>query len=112
MSSEPSRTCLGCREARPKGRLVRLVRLRSGVVVVDASARAAGRGAYVCPDARCVERALIRGRLAHAFRKPCAASPDLAAAVATAGTAGRRPPDARPREASDVREADVMTARM
>jgi len=108
MKSEPSRTCLGCREARPKGRLVRLVRLRSGVVVVDASARAAGRGAYVCPDVRCVERALIRGRLAHAFRKPCAASPDLAAAVATAG---RRPLDARPRDASDVREADVMAAR-
>src|SRR5262245_5869115 len=109
MKSEPSRMCLGCRQVRPKGRLVRLVRLRSGVVVVDASARAAGRGAYVCPDAKCVERALIRGRLAHAFRKPCAASPDLAAVVPTAG---RRPAGARPRDASDVREADAMAARM
>jgi uncharacterized protein len=109
MKSEPSRTCLGCRKARPKGRLVRLVRLRSGVVVVDATARATGRGAYVCPDAGCVERALIRGRLAHAFRKPCAASPDLAAAVATVG---QRPPGARPRDASDVCDADVMAARV
>jgi len=109
MKSEPSRTCLGCRETRPKGRLVRLVRLPSGFVVVDSSARAAGRGAYVCPDARCVERALIRGRLAHAFRKPCVASSDLAAAVATAG---RRPPGAGQRDAGDVRKADVMAARM
>jgi uncharacterized protein len=109
MKSEPSRTCLGCREGRPKGRLVRLVRLRSGIVVVDATARAAGRGAYVCPDAGCVELALIRGRLAHAFRKPCVASPDLAAAVATAG---RRPPGARPRDAAGVRRTDVMAARV
>ena len=108
MKSEPSRTCLGCREARPKSGLVRLVRVRSGIVVVDATARAAGRGAYVCPDTACVERALIRGRLAHAFRKSCVASPDLAAAVAAAG---RREPKNR-RDAAGVREADVMAARV
>jgi uncharacterized protein len=108
MKSEPSRTCLGCREARPKGRLVRLIRLPSGIVVVDASARAAGRGAYVCPDTGCVEQALVRGRLAHAFRKPCVASPDLAAAVA----AGCRPPEIRRCTSADVRETDVMAARV
>jgi predicted RNA-binding protein YlxR (DUF448 family) len=109
MKSEPSRTCLGCREARPKGRLVRLIRMRSGVVVVDASTQAAGRGAYVCPDAVCVERALIRGRLAHAFRKPCVASADLAAAVAAAG---RRTPQNGRREAVGLREAGVIVARV
>ena len=108
MKSEPSRTCLGCREARPKSGLIRLVRVRSGIVVVDAAGRAAGRGAYVCPDTACVERALIRGRLAHAFRKPCVASPDLAAAVAAVG---RREPKNR-RDAAGVREADVMAARV
>jgi predicted RNA-binding protein YlxR (DUF448 family) len=107
MKSEPSRTCLGCREARPKGRLVRLVRLRSGTVVVDASAKAAGRGAYVCPDAQCVERALIRGRLAHAFRTPCVASPDLATAVTAAGRGGL----AIRRHAARMRQADVMATR-
>ena len=76
--------------------------------MVDASARAAGRGAYVCPDAACVERALVRGRLAHAFRQPCVASPDLAAAVAAAG---RREPKNR-RDAAGVREADVMATRV
>jgi uncharacterized protein len=108
MKSEPSRTCLGCREARTKSGLVRLIRVRSGIVVVDAAARAAGRGAYVCPDAACVERALVRGCLAHAFRQPCVASPDLAAAVAAAG---RRELKNR-RDAAGVREADVMATRV
>lgn len=106
MKPEPSRTCLGCREARPKNQLVRLIRLRSGTVVVDAGAQATGRGAYVCPDVECVARTLVRGRLAHAFRQPCVASPDLAAAVA-----GRRPAeDGRPGVAHAC-EVDAMAAR-
>jgi predicted RNA-binding protein YlxR (DUF448 family) len=36
---------------------------------VEADAVGDGRGAYVCPDAECVERALKPGRLAHAFRR-------------------------------------------
>lgn len=65
--------------------LVRLVRLPSGTVVADSGTRTAGRGAYVCPDAECVERALSRGRLSHAFKKPSLAGPDLAAVVRAAG---------------------------
>jgi predicted RNA-binding protein YlxR (DUF448 family) len=65
--------------------LVRLVRLPNGIVVADSGARAAGRGAYVCPGAECVERALSRGRLGHAFKKPSEAGPDLAAVVRAAG---------------------------
>ncbi len=81
----PARTCLGCRKARPQALLVRLVRLPNGTVVADSGTRAAGRGAYVCPNAECVERALSRGRLGHAFKKPSEAGPDLAATVRAAG---------------------------
>ena len=110
MRTVPSRTCLGCRQAHPKDRLVRLVRLGSGTVVVDASARAGGRGAYVCPESACVEQALIRGRLARAFRKPCAPGSDLAMAVRAAG----RRRDVLPEEVeagAEVCEAGVMVAR-
>jgi uncharacterized protein len=100
MMTAPRRTCLGCRRVHPKGTLVRLVRLPSGAVTVDADARATGRGAYVCPEAACLERGLVRGRLTHAFRKPSAAGPDLAEAVRDAaarreasGTARRRGTD-------------------
>ena len=60
----------------------------NGTVVVDGENRAAGRGAYVCPDAECLERWLSRGRLGHAFRKPSEAGPDLVAAVRAAGRRG------------------------
>jgi len=77
--------------------MVRLVRLPNGTVVVDGEHRAAGRGAYVCPDAACLERGLSRGRLGHAFRKPSEAGPDLIAAVhAAARRAAPALPSAAP----------------
>jgi len=73
-----TRTCLGCRQARPKAGLVRLVRTASGIVIADGGPRpSAGRGAYVCPELECLERGLSPGRLGHAFRKPSQAAPDL-----------------------------------
>jgi predicted RNA-binding protein YlxR (DUF448 family) len=80
MTNEPTRTCLGCRGRKPKRELVRLVRASGGSVVVDAEG-AAGRGAYVCAEAECLERALRGGRLSHAFRKQCEAGPGLAQEV-------------------------------
>lgn len=62
----PQRTCVGCRRVRPKAVLVRLVRRPGGAVVRDPVG--SGRGAYVCEDAACMERALKGRRLAHAFR--------------------------------------------
>jgi predicted RNA-binding protein YlxR (DUF448 family) len=62
------RTCLGCRRRRPKVEMVRLVRRTDGRVGPDRTGP--GRGAYVCREPACVERALKPGRLAHAFRRP------------------------------------------
>jgi predicted RNA-binding protein YlxR (DUF448 family) len=85
MSREPLRTCLGCRQRRAKHALVRLVRRADGVVAVDAVAGAPGRGAYVCAEPGCVERALKSGRLAHAFRAACRPAEGLESAVYAAG---------------------------
>ena len=80
--NDPARTCLGCRRVGPKASLVRLRRRPDGVVVVDRAGRAGGRGAYVCADVVCVERALQRGRLKHAFRtSSCEAGAELAEEV-------------------------------
>jgi predicted RNA-binding protein YlxR (DUF448 family) len=59
--------------------MVRLVRGADGRVRVDATAP--GRGAYVCPEAECAERALKSGRLAHAFRRPSEAEPSVTETV-------------------------------
>jgi predicted RNA-binding protein YlxR (DUF448 family) len=64
----PIRTCIGCRQAREKAALIRLVRDEGGHVQVDARGGAAGRGAYACPTEACVTKALGAGRLAHALR--------------------------------------------
>jgi uncharacterized protein len=77
----PQRTCVGCRKVRPKMNLMRLVRMPTGEVAVDARGREGGRGAYVCPDAGCLAQGLERGRLAHAFKKPCEVRASLAEEV-------------------------------
>lgn len=63
---EPVRTCIACRRAQPKGRMVRFVRRPAGEVAVDPSGVAAGRGAYACTRERCL--AAAPGRLAGALR--------------------------------------------
>lgn len=68
MKPGPERTCLGCRRARPKATLIRLVRGEDGRARVDPAG--AGRGAYACPSEECVGRALSKGRLGHAFGRP------------------------------------------
>ena len=80
MTAAPQRTCIGCRQARPKAALVRLVRGADGRVRVDRNGRGSGRGAYVCPTAECMGEGLQAGRLGHAFKRASRApeeSPEL-----------------------------------
>ena len=53
----PMRMCVGCREMKPKKELIRVVRQPSGQVMLARTGKAAGRGAYVCPDSACLEKA-------------------------------------------------------
>ena len=52
------RQCLGCREMKPKGELLRVVRSPEGTVSFDGREKASGRGAYVCRDASCLKKAI------------------------------------------------------
>jgi predicted RNA-binding protein YlxR (DUF448 family) len=54
----PQRTCVACRRVRAKRELVRLVRTAAGDVEIDATGRKEGRGAYICPERACWEKAL------------------------------------------------------
>jgi len=72
----PQRTCVACRRVRPKRELVRLVRAPSGEVEIDTTGRKEGRGAYICPERACLEKALkgkqlevtLRGSISSANR--------------------------------------------
>lgn len=61
------RTCLGCRETKGKGELVRLVAGPDGFVIVDYKGNLPGRGAYVCPNESCVRDAFLKKQISRAF---------------------------------------------
>ncbi len=62
----PMRMCVGCREMKEKRSLVRVVRTGSGAAL-DATGKANGRGAYVCPSAECLKRAVRSKALSRAL---------------------------------------------
>ena len=66
----PLRQCLGCREMKPKRDLIRAVKSPQGEVSLDFSGKKPGRGAYVCPDADCLKRAVKTKALSRAFGVP------------------------------------------
>ncbi|MEG1524068.1 MAG: YlxR family protein [Clostridia bacterium] len=52
------RMCVACRQMRPKKELMRVVRTPEGTVLVDQTGRANGRGAYLCNDIACLNKAI------------------------------------------------------
>ena len=63
----PMRQCLGCREMKPKKELIRVVRSPEGEISLDFKGKASGRGAYVCPDPKCLKKAIKARALERAF---------------------------------------------
>lgn len=57
----PMRTCIACRECKPKKELVRIV--KSGEQIkLDRTGKMNGRGAYICDDVECAKK-LKKGKL-------------------------------------------------
>jgi predicted RNA-binding protein YlxR (DUF448 family) len=59
----PLRTCVSCRETKPKRELLRVVRTPDGHVLVDATGKKSGRGAYLCAKFSCWDSAMKKQRL-------------------------------------------------
>ena len=75
----PMRMCVGCREMKPKGSLIRVVRSPEGEVSLDPVGRKPGRGAYVCRDVACLNRAIRQKQLERQLQ--AALSPETAEAL-------------------------------
>ena len=52
----PMRTCIACREEKPKKEMLRVVRNAEGAISLDFSGKLPGRGAYICTNAECVKK--------------------------------------------------------
>jgi len=63
----PLRTCVSCHESKPKRELLRVVRTPDGHVILDATGKKSGRGAYLCARLSCWENALKKKRLEQEF---------------------------------------------
>ena len=70
MKKIPMRMCVACREMRAKKDLMRIVRTAEGVLVLDRTGKQSGRGAYLCRDAACVQKALKTRALERALEAP------------------------------------------
>ena len=72
-SRAPERTCIGCRSRREQACLYRISKHFDNRLRLTIEGERVGRGAYICPDAECVEKALKGDRLARALRFKIAA---------------------------------------
>lgn len=52
------RQCIGCGEMKSKRDMIRVLRTTQGEIVLDATGRKNGRGAYLCKSADCFAKAV------------------------------------------------------
>ena len=63
----PMRMCIACRQMKPKAELVRIVKTPDGEIKPFAGNKVNGRGAYLCGDIACVNKAAKSGALSRAL---------------------------------------------
>ena len=64
MKSLPQRTCNAKKD---KTELIRVVKNKEGNIRIDKTGKAAGRGAYLCDNIQCLEKAIKSKRLERTF---------------------------------------------
>ena len=65
----PMRMCVGCRNMFPKRDLIRIVRPIEGSVAIDLTGKASGRGADLCKNHQCFDRAVKSKALERALER-------------------------------------------
>ena len=67
MKKIPIRTCIGCNESKPKKELIRVVKSPEGEISIDFTGKKNGRGAYLCFNVNCLEKAIKTKKLSRTF---------------------------------------------
>ena len=50
----PMRKCVGCGEMKEKKDMIRVIKTPENEIILDATGKANGRGAYLCNSAECL----------------------------------------------------------
>jgi len=86
----PERQCVGCQVMKQKRSMVRVVLTPEGEILIDATGKRAGRGAYICPDQDCFDRAKKRRSLDRGLKTSVSLEIyDQLAAIVAATSIGR-----------------------
>ena len=63
MKSIPQRTCMGCNSKKDKKDLIRIVKNKNNEISIDKTGKQDGRGAYICNNEQCLEKAIKTKRI-------------------------------------------------
>ena len=67
MKKIPQRTCIGCNQSKDKRELIRIVKNNNDEIFIDLTGKANGRGAYICNNIECLEKAIKSKKLEKSF---------------------------------------------
>ena len=64
----PQRQCIGCGQMKDKKDLIRILKTQDESIVIDATGRKNGRGAYICANEDCLSKAFKNKGLERSFK--------------------------------------------
>ena len=64
----PLRQCIGCGEMKSKKEMIRVIKTAEDQILLDATGRKNGRGAYLCPSMECFKKAVKGKGLERSFK--------------------------------------------
>ena len=68
MKSIPQRTCIGCNVKNDKMNFIRIVKDNQNNISIDRTGKANGRGAYICDNIDCLEKAIKNKKIEKSFK--------------------------------------------
>lgn len=68
MKKVPLRQCIGCGEMKSKKEMIRVIKTADEEILLDATGRKNGRGAYLCPSMECFKKAVKNKGLERSFK--------------------------------------------
>lgn len=65
----PQRQCVGCQQMKSKKEMIRVLHTAENEFILDPTGKKSGRGAYICPDAGCLNKAIKNKGLERSFKQ-------------------------------------------
>ena len=68
MKNIPQRTCIGCNVKKDKRDFIRIEKDSNDNISIDKTGKANGRGAYICDNIECLEKAIKNKKIEKSFK--------------------------------------------